>query len=87
MAGAATSKYDESDEFCDDGGCDPPGLDAVDDARSLGNGATAAFVVGAVLLVGGTTMVVLGALQDDDEQAAAPEIRLGPAAASLLWRF
>lgn len=86
MAGVAKSTYDDSDEFCDDTGCDQPGLDLVEDARSLGNGATAMFIVGGVLLAGGATLVILGALQDD-ETGWIPSIRVAPTAASFRWRF
>jgi hypothetical protein len=88
IAGLAKSTYDDSDEFCDETGCDQQGLDLVDDARGLGDAATALFIVGGVLLAGGGTMVVISVLGVDRAEAAgAPAIRVGPAAASLEWRF
>lgn len=87
LAGVATATYDDSNAFCDDTGCDQQGLDLVDDARSLGDGATAMFIVGGALLAGGTAMIVVSFIQDGDASAAVPEITWGLAAATARWRF
>ncbi len=87
LAGVAKSTYDDSDAFCDDTGCDQQGLDLVADARSLGDGATAMFVIGGVLLAGGVSMIVVSTLQGDDGGAFRPSVRLGLGHASLSFDF
>lgn len=87
LAAVAQSTYDDSDAFCDDTGCDQPGLDLVDDARSLGDGATAMFVLGGALLAGGVTMLIIGSLDGEQEDALVPVARVGLGTGSLTWRF
>ena len=83
LAAQASSTYDDSDAFCDDTGCDPQGLDLVDEARGLGNGATAAFVIGGVFLAAGVTMIVVSVVTDDDEPDTTTELGIGPTGRSL----
>lgn len=50
----AKSDYDESgDEHCSEGFCDSAGIDAGEDARTLGNVATGLFIGGSAALVAG----------------------------------
>jgi hypothetical protein len=60
FAGIASSRKAESDKDCDGDVCGPVGLPVRQEARSFGDGATAALVAGGVLAAAGVTLVLLG---------------------------
>lgn len=60
LGGMALSRNSESDKYCDARDhCNRTGYDLRKGAIALGNGSTAALVVGGVLLAGGVTLFVL----------------------------
>ncbi len=60
LAALAVSKKGESDKDCAGDVCGPVGFPLRKDARSLGDGATVAFLAGGVLAAAGVTLVIVG---------------------------
>jgi serine/threonine-protein kinase len=70
LAGMASSKYGESDDFCEGALCsEQAGVDLANDGRALGDVATITFVAGLALVGVGTTMILLQ--PSDPEQPTA----------------
>jgi hypothetical protein len=57
----ALRKNNESNQYCTNDACDPPGKQARLEARTSGNVSTVAFIGGGTLLVGGAIMYFVGA--------------------------
>jgi hypothetical protein len=81
----AIGKNDESKDACDGNLCQPSGYEARSDARSAGNVATAASIVGIALAATGATLWFVGAPPADERDSgptaavARPHARVGAA--------
>jgi hypothetical protein len=84
LAHAAKQSNERSLEQCrpdDASACTEQGVEQREDAKALANGATAAFVSGAVLAVGGVLLAVLSPSRDRPPRAAR-SLRLSGGAAA-----
>lgn len=78
FGGLASSKWSQSKDHCVEHRCDQAGVDAASSARTLGNVATGAFVVGAAALAAGVYLFVTA---PDAETAPRTALRVVPALA------
>lgn len=85
LAGVASSKKAESDEDCDGNVCGPIGLPIRREARSFGDGATAALIAGSVLAAAGVTLVIVGGPRSSPERRAAVTPFVTPGGAGAVW--
>jgi hypothetical protein len=84
---SAKSKYDQAvTDFCNGDVCVPEGKRLTDDARRLGNTATAFVAVGGALLAGGITWWIV-APRAPSGSASAPAVGLGLGGVTLAGRF
>jgi hypothetical protein len=80
------SKHDESDQYCEGLACDDPrGVIAMQDARTAGNRATAAFIVGGVGLAAASVLWFVRPFSS--VPAAQAEVGLGVNAVLVRGRF
>ncbi len=78
------SRHSKSDEHCPEGRCDQRGVDAMDEARTAGNWATAGFIVGGVGL---TAASLLWFVRPFSGPAARTQIGVGPNAFIVRGNF
>ncbi|MBW2526191.1 MAG: tetratricopeptide repeat protein [Deltaproteobacteria bacterium] len=87
----AKSKHDDSEAYCDPTGCDPAGLELIDDAQVAGNVSTGLFIGGAALLAGGIVLIVTAPSGSETDPGDDVALRLSvtpsSAGAAATWRF
>lgn len=89
LGGMALSKNNASDDgHCKANNvCDQIGFDLRTEARSLGNGSTAALVVGGVLLAGGVVLVVVGGKNKESRDKGQTSVWMGPTSVGVRGRW
>ncbi len=81
LVGVASSKYAEGDDFCEGTVCtDQRGVDAANDARSLGDVATGTLIGSLVLIATGATLVIVHFATEPSTPSAAVEVGIMPRA-------
>lgn len=79
LVGVASSKYAEGDDFCEGTVCtDQVGVDAAEDARSLGDVATGTLIGSLVLIATGATLVIVHFATEPSTPSAAVEVGIMP---------